>query len=211
MATREELEQVPTPPHIIGLITGSIIGTGAGIINGITAGLEGSWRFGGGILLATVIPFSVAGLLFDYLWEKIPVVNFNRKCWVYWAMLLPVCRIVTDVLTPIFNGADIVEYLIWQYSSVNVLFYWSLIMMLFGLLFGYVFFQAYRFIFRQYIKKMYPDFAKAVRRPTQRMDRGKGRDQSKEEKKKKRRRFFNVSLERGEKDKEKGKKRRSKK
>jgi len=208
MATREGLEQVPTPPHVIGLITGSIIGTGAGIINGITAGLEGSWRFGGGILLATIIPFSVAGLLFDYVWEKIPVVRFNRKCWVYWAMLLPVCRIITDLLTPVFNGVNVVEYLIWQYSSVNVLFYWFLLMMVFGLMFGYIFFQAYRFIFRQYIQRRHPEFTKAVRRPTQRMDRGKGQLRQKEEKKKKR--FLSVSLEREEKDKEKGKKRRSK-
>jgi len=209
LSDQKTLPQVPTPPHVIGLITGSIIGTGAGIINGITAALEGSWRFGGGILLATIIPFSISGLLFDYLWEKIPVVRFNRKCWVYWAMFLPVCRILADVLTPIFNGVDIVEYLIWQYKSVNVLFYWSIIMMLFGLLFGYVFFQAYRYIFRQYIKRMHPEFAKAVRRPTQRMDRGKGQGSKEEEKKK--RRFFSFSLERDEKDKEKRKKRKSKK
>lgn len=210
MSTQDGLSQVPTPPHVIGLITGSIIGCGAGIINGLTAALEGSWRFGGGILLATIIPFSISGLLFDYLWEKIPVVKFNRKCWVYWALFLPVCRILSDVLTPIFNGVDVVEYLIWQYSSINVAFYWSLVMMAFGLLFGYVFFQAYRFIFRQYIKRMYPEYADAVKAPTPRMDRGKGRRRSKDEKKKKRR-FLRFSLERGKKEKEKVKKRKSNK
>jgi hypothetical protein len=209
MSAQETFQQVPTPPHIIGLITGSIIGTGAGIINGITAGIEGSWRFGGGIFLATIIPFSIAGFLFDYVWEKIPVAKFNRKCWVYWAMLLPLCRILTDVLTPIFNGLDIVEYLLWQYSTTTVLFYWSILMAVFGLIFGYVFFQAYRFIFRQYIQRRHPEYTKAVRRPTKRMDRGRGQKQPKEEKKK--RRFFGISLERGENDKEKRKKRKSKK
>ena len=204
MSAQKTLPQVPTPPHVIGLITGSIIGCGAGIINGLTAALEGSLRFGGGILLATIIPFSLFGLLFDYLWEKIPVVKFNRKCWVYWALFLPVCRILSDVLTPIFNGVDVVEYLIWQYSTINVAFYWSLIMMIFGLLFGYVFFQSYRFIFRQYIKRMYPEYADAVKRPTQRMDRGRG--QSSKEEKKKKRRFLRFSLEREEKEKEKKRK-----
>ena len=108
MSTPDGLSQVPTPPHIIGLITGSLIGGGAGIINGITAALEGSLRFGGGIFLATMIPFSLFGFLFDYLWDKIPVAKFNRKCWVYWALFLPVARILSDILTPIFNGVDIV-------------------------------------------------------------------------------------------------------
>lgn len=207
MSAQKTLPQVPTPPHVIGLITGSIIGTGAGIINGLTAAWEGSLRFGGGILLATIIPFTLFGFLFDYLWEKIPVVRFNRKCWVYWAIFLPVCRILSDVLTPIFNGLDVVEYLIWQYSSINVAFYWSIIMMIFGLLFGYVFYQSYRFIFRQYIKRMYPEYAEAVKRPTQRMDRGRGKG-SKEEKKKKKR-LFSVSLEREAKEKEKKRKSKS--
>ncbi len=204
MSTQKTLPQVPTPPRVIGLITGSIIGTGAGIINGLTATLEGSLRFGAGIFLATIIPFTLFGFLFDYLWEKIPVVRFNRKCWVYWALFLPVSRILADVLTPIFNGVDVVEYLIWQYSSINVAFYWSLLMMVFGLCFGYVYYQSYRFIFRQYIKRMYPEYADAVKRPTQRMDRGRG--QSSKEKKKKKRRLFSVSLEREEKEKEKKRK-----
>jgi len=207
LSAQKTLPQVPTPPHVIGLITGSIIGTGAGIINGLTAAWEGSLRFGGGILLATIIPFTLFGFLFDYLWEKIPVVRFNRKCWVYWAIFLPVCRILSDVLTPIFNGLDVVEYLIWQYSSINVAFYWSIIMMIFGLLFGYVFYQSYRFIFRQYVKRMYPEYAEAVKRPTQRMDRGRGKG-SKEEKKKKKR-LFSVSLEREAKEKEKKRKSKS--
>jgi len=207
LSAQKTLPQVPTPPHVIGLITGSIIGTGAGIINGLTAAWEGSLRFGGGILLATIIPFTLFGFLFDYLWEKIPVVRFNRKCWVYWAIFLPVCRILSDVLTPIFNGLDVAEYLIWQYSSINVAFYWSIIMMIFGLLFGYVFYQSYRFIFRQYIKRMYPEYAEAVKRPTQRMDRGRGKG-SKEEKKKKKR-LFSVSLEREAKEKEKKRKSKS--
>lgn len=210
MSVQDRLQSAPSPPHIIGLITGGLIGTGAGIINGLTAAMEGSIRFGAGILVATMISFALFGFLFDFLWLKMPAKQFNRKCWIYWAIFLPVCRILTDVLIPIINGVNVYEYLVWTYSSLTVAASWALLMLVFGLMFGYVFFQAYRFIFRQYMKRKYPDLTEAARRKvSERMDRGRG-SQSKEEKKKKRR-FLRFSLERGEKEKEKGKKRKSKK
>jgi len=141
------------PSHTIGILTGSVMGLAAGILTGWSASAAAySLLYGVRVAAATIIPFSIFGLIFDYVWMKIPVVRFNRKCWLYWALAFPVCRIQVDTLTAVFNGLDVYEHLLATYSSLTVAVVWAIPMILFGLGFGYMFSRFYRIIFRTILR-----------------------------------------------------------